>query len=122
MTRIARTRYDRQQAGHRVRSETPITLVAAGKLVKAPTKTGHVGGGTVSRWIRKGKSGVYLDAAKIVGKGLCTSEAALARFFAELDGQDVGGEDVPRATVTEREGRARAAMERLGVGVGVGAG
>jgi len=58
----------------------PVSLVPALPWLPARRKGRKLHSSTVFRWIGRGVRGVKLEAVR-VGGTLCTTEAALARFF-----------------------------------------
>ena len=86
-------------------SETPIPLSQVGKIPWLPRRRHgrKIDKSTLFRWVQHGLRGIRLEALR-VGGTLCTSEAALKRFFARLSERDPLCS--PRAKTRRRPRRA----------------
>jgi hypothetical protein len=73
----------------------------------------------VTRWILRGKRGVYLDGVRSAGKGWLTTAAALARFQAALSAREAGAAPPAESPAgrERRAARAVAELRRMGVPV-----
>lgn len=93
-------------------SETPIPLGQVHKIKWLPLRRRgcKIHTSTVFRWVQQGLRGVRLEALR-VGGTLCTSEAALKRFFAKLSARDPLCTSQlpakPRRRVSGKRGRVR---------------
>ncbi len=117
---MSRTRDELETAAARVIADGPVPLRRLARLI--PCERGREArtatSGALVRWITRGKRGVYLDGARLAGKGWCSSTAALARFSAAVAALELG-EMITVAGPTERDRRTRAAdaeLERLRTG------
>ena len=117
---MSRSKEDLVAAAARVIADGPLPLGRLARHVPADRagKTVHVSIASLIRWITDGRKGVYLDGARLAGKGWCSSLAALARFSADLALAETG-QPGPVAPC-ERERRVAAAcaeMDRIWTGV-----
>lgn len=108
---MTRSREDLVAAASRVIADGAVPLSKLAKKVPPDrqNRRGHVSTTTLVRWITEGRGGVYLDGARLAGKGWCSSEAALARFSAQMAARDRGGPAPPAPCEMERRGRAAVA-------------
>ena len=110
-----RTREEMAAAAARVIADGAVPLGKLAKLVPADRgrdeeRNPHVSTDALARWIVRGRGGVYLDGARLSGRGWCSSVAALARFSAQLAAAEAGE---PPMGPCERERRAKAALAEL---------
>jgi hypothetical protein len=95
--------------------EQLIPLRRLAKEIPSGRNEGHVHEKTLARWGRVGLQGVRLELTR-VGGTVCSSRAALHRFFARLS---VGSCNLMRATMTgdqpltPRQERAELAADEL---------
>lgn len=106
-----------EAAAARVIADGPVQLSKLARKVPADRagKAGHASIAALVRWIVFGRKGVYLDGARLTGKGWCSSEAALARFSAALTMAEVGGrpDPVPPCELERRAAAATAELRRI---------
>jgi hypothetical protein len=97
-------------------AETLITLAQAAALAWIPRRRGRSGRlhiSTLWRWALKGIRGIKLEVIKIGGT-LCTSEAALRRFFDRLANGNTAAEPPVRPAALSQEEVERQ-LDELGV-------
>ncbi|VTT96517.1 unnamed protein product [Gemmataceae bacterium] len=112
-----RTTSEWEAAAARVIADGPVQLSRLARRVPADRrgKAGHASVGALVRWIVFGRKGVYLDGARLAGKGWSSSEAALARFSAALTAVEAGcrPEITPPCELERRSAAAIAELYRV---------
>lgn len=98
-------------------TEKLITLAQAAKLAWLPRLRGRLGrlhASTLWRWALKGIGGIKLETLK-VGGTLCTSEAALQRFFDRLANGNTVAEVPPVNPIAANQDDVERQLDELGV-------
>jgi len=96
--------------------ETPLPLEQVPKISWLPRRRHgrKIDKSTLFRWVQHGLRGVRLEALR-VGGTLCTSEAALKRFFARLSAADpLCSADSPPRPRRSSIGSSKARRQRKG--------
>jgi hypothetical protein len=87
-----------------LKTETPLSLAQAAKLIPPTRQDKPVHVSTLVRWILHGVRGVQLEAVRVGGRWI-TSREALERFSAALTAKHISPPN--RTTTTSRQDSAR---------------
>jgi hypothetical protein len=100
-----------------LKTERPIPLAEAARLVPAARKGKRCHESTIFRWIVRGVKGVKLEALRLGGRWV-TSREALQRFAERLTPDlETAQRPVPRSPARRHRASERAAkeLERIGI-------
>jgi Protein of unknown function (DUF1580) len=95
-----------------LRTERPLSLAQAAKLIPPTRLEKRVHVSTLVRWILRGVRGVKLEAARVGGRWI-TSQEALERFSAALTAQHISPVNQPSSLSRQDSIRHQRVQERV---------